>query len=690
MAQVFLYPAPDESPLDEDGNPFPSTGARVTMNAYYEGQCRQGLLVRSDPNAFSSVAQPAVYAPFSLGYTTSQLTSLSGVRDGRYVTTVGYATASDGLGWLWQFQAGGSVGSNDYHKRACPDGCWVIVPVNGSVAAMALGAGLGAGNDLLRTLAAQTALGTAGGEVYLHKGNYVWSDLTTFAFADNVHLRGSGNETVIRRTNAYGALDARGCTNVTISDLVVEMDYWQPFVRIVDCTEGASYVTIRRLVAYMTEDAIDGIDTLGHTLHAVIANDSDHITVEECRFKYLQVKLSSDASATNMRVERNYIDNPIDFAVSCAPSSGVLEIEYVNIVVRGNIINNPRHSGVFYFGADSESGRIERMYNLAVEDNIVRQDVNLAGVQVLIHLADDSRDISVCRNQLRNDDTTLNENSNLIRIRSNSAFATVDGLRISENTLYGCDLAGIDLDCQGRNIQVQNNIIRNTRGIWLRAIQGSIVNAKISGNFVGGRSFAPIQGFATGGNITGLSISDNTMYDAQGAFEHNVGIYLEAAATRSISGAATDNAATIVDTGGIAAEGRLNYFIWTAGSGSVTMRCAGNDGSAANIAFALSSASTSVLYGYANLGTGAPNSHSSPRGGTVVISGASTSAAVTLTPAENDASYFPTLTVGGISGAAVVTAPYPTSIATGGFTVNVPTAPGVGTTITIRWEISRP
>lgn len=124
MAQVFLYPATGESPLDEDGNPFPSTGLRVTMNAYYEGQCRQGLLVRQDPSAFSSVAQPAVYAPVTLGYVTTQLSGLAGQRDGQYVTTIGYSQNGDGGGYTFRFSLGVSSGADGYIKINCSNGQW--------------------------------------------------------------------------------------------------------------------------------------------------------------------------------------------------------------------------------------------------------------------------------------------------------------------------------------------------------------------------------------------------------------------------------------------------------------------------------------------------------------------------------------------------------------------------------------
>jgi hypothetical protein len=140
MAQVFLYPAPDQSPLDEDGNPFPSTGLRVTMNAYYEGQCRQGLLVRSDPNAFSSVVQPAVYAPVSLGYVTTQLSAVAGLRDGQYLTTTGYGAAGDDGGATWRFSLGVSAGENGITKINCGNGQWAMVlAYNGVVSTRQLG-----------------------------------------------------------------------------------------------------------------------------------------------------------------------------------------------------------------------------------------------------------------------------------------------------------------------------------------------------------------------------------------------------------------------------------------------------------------------------------------------------------------------------------------------------------------------
>ncbi len=125
MAQVFLYPATGESPLDEDGNPFPSTGLRVTMNAYYEGQCRQGLLVRQDPSAFSAVVQPAVYAPFDAGYVTDQLASVPGVRDERYIATVGKSDNDDNGGDRFSFVSNDANPADGYRRISASGGNWL-------------------------------------------------------------------------------------------------------------------------------------------------------------------------------------------------------------------------------------------------------------------------------------------------------------------------------------------------------------------------------------------------------------------------------------------------------------------------------------------------------------------------------------------------------------------------------------
>jgi hypothetical protein len=81
--------------------------------------------------------------------------------------------------------------------------------------------------------------------------------------------------------------------------------------------------------------------------------------------------------------------------------------------------------------------------------------------------------------------------------------------------------------------------------------------------------------------------------------------------------------------------------------------------------------------------------------GTATISGGSTSVAVTFAGAgwfdEPDTSYKVALWVDSISGApaAGAYASYATAIATSGFTINTPTAPGVGTSVTYGWEAVR-
>jgi hypothetical protein len=71
------------------------------------------------------------------------------------------------------------------------------------------------------------------------------------------------------------------------------------------------------------------------------------------------------------------------------------------------------------------------------------------------------------------------------------------------------------------------------------------------------------------------------------------------------------------------------------------------------------------------------------------ISGSATSTNVTFGTAESDTSYLIHLSVASISGSAAVTTPYGSAYATTGFTINVPTAPGVGTGVTINWFMTR-
>lgn len=127
MAIVFLYPAPGVSTTDEDGNPFPSTGLRVTMDAFYEERCRDGLLVRVDPSASNVLPQPAVYAPVTLSLVTTQLASTPALRDGQYITTSGYAAGADRGGAVFVARLGVSAGSNPYTRINASNCQWQMV-----------------------------------------------------------------------------------------------------------------------------------------------------------------------------------------------------------------------------------------------------------------------------------------------------------------------------------------------------------------------------------------------------------------------------------------------------------------------------------------------------------------------------------------------------------------------------------
>ncbi len=127
MATVALYPAPSVVTVDEYGNPFPSTGLVVRMNAFYEEACRDGLLVRDDPNTVNTGTAPGVVAPITLALVTTQLAAYNGQRDQQYVTTTGYATPGDSGGGTFVFALGVSSGANGYTKINAANGQWKIV-----------------------------------------------------------------------------------------------------------------------------------------------------------------------------------------------------------------------------------------------------------------------------------------------------------------------------------------------------------------------------------------------------------------------------------------------------------------------------------------------------------------------------------------------------------------------------------
>lgn len=176
MAVVFLYPATGVSTTDEDGNPFPSTGLRVSMNAFYEERCRDGLLVRSDPSATNVLAQPAVYAPYTLSLVTTQLATYRLYRDARYVTTSGYATPGDEGGGTFYGALGVSSGADSYTKINASDGQWQLLEGTAGVNVCQFGAKgdsngtVGNGTD--NTAAINAAILYSSGGVFFPDGTY--------------------------------------------------------------------------------------------------------------------------------------------------------------------------------------------------------------------------------------------------------------------------------------------------------------------------------------------------------------------------------------------------------------------------------------------------------------------------------------------------------------------------------------
>lgn len=77
--------------------------------------------------------------------------------------------------------------------------------------------------------------------------------------------------------------------------------------------------------------------------------------------------------------------------------------------------------------------------------------------------------------------------------------------------------------------------------------------------------------------------------------------------------------------------------------------------------------------------------------GTLIISGASISGAVAFAVAQADTNFYPVTTVAATSGTPAAGAYTVTGIAktTGGFTVSLSAAPGVGNSVTFNWQVQR-
>jgi hypothetical protein len=90
-------------------------------------------------------------------------------------------------------------------------------------------------------------------------------------------------------------------------------------------------------------------------------------------------------------------------------------------------------------------------------------------------------------------------------------------------------------------------------------------------------------------------------------------------------------------------------------------------------------------------GIGAVSGNPKNLRGSVTISGTTTTATVTFTQPEDDASYFVTPAVSGTTGipAAGSTRVYATNKTASGFMLNLEAAPGTGNSVTVDWILIR-
>jgi hypothetical protein len=227
------------------------------------------------------------------------------------------------------------------------------------------------------------------------------------------------------------------------------------------------------------------------------------------------------------------------------------------------------------------------------------------------------------------------------------------GCTIAGNT-FACDRGVWIFDPNTQRNMVSGNTIKLTSNIASLAtkvgvsIQGA-VNNSVTGNMIDCQSIANAKGVfleTAGSGATGNSISTNVIANAVTG--------IESADSSNDSNFAQANIFRSVTTA-FPRQINSNFF----------QNVKGISGTASNCN---------------NLG------------GTVTVTGASTSQAVTFTNLEPDSTYNVMLSVRSSSGAPAAgafTPVAPTSITTSGFTVNLQSAPGVGNSVSYNWFLYR-
>lgn len=288
-------------------------------------------------------------------------------------------------------------------------------------------------------------------DVYINPGNYSITHCSISA--DNVHLIGSGANTIFSTTGDDYLLRISVSHNFVIEGITFEGD-------------GDTLNTLQTLVT--------------------VSNDVSGLQILNCRFLnsgYDGINLLFDV--TNSVISNNYFENIGDDAIN--PGGGGGAGSTINTIIYGNIINGTTLGDGIHLSTQS--------VNSIVDSNII-YDAAKAGIGIY-----NSQNHTISNNIIRNcvnGIKCLNGDTSNLLITNNQIFGAIGS---------GSDGCGITLAYASTNTKVIGNTVKDaaTYGIWvLNSYNTSIIGNSIYDTPQGIRVQTSSGTFITNNNFIGI------------------------------------------------------------------------------------------------------------------------------------------------------------------------------------------
>lgn len=405
--------------------------------------------------------------------------------------------------------------------------------------------GDGSVNDDEAIQAAFDAVPSSGGEVVIPSGLYVNTD--TLLPKSNTTITGSAGTVFIRSTTSGGAvIYCNFVERVRITGCNFFHEAYDNFIKQVQIENSTECEVDHCTFDAEWSGSTPGVDMPepGDTLHGILSRQNRGLRVCDNRSRYFQFKLEGALGGGESIVQRNYFEDPYNFAVSFVVSDELTEGVIENILCDTNLVKNPLSNGGFHVGGDGTGAELPLMRNVTISNNQVFGDVGVGwdlgtgvnNVSFSVRLGILSTDVRILNNTSRNAVATLEGNTWGIRVTpSDTVAGEVSGLYVEGNTIEGAGLYGIDVQCSGKAVWVCRNTVSRSRGIHITSNGGDLSGVKIAWNHSSSLTYG-IHCHALDGDLTDVMVCNNTCADGE-----DTGIRMEAASTFTIEGSCSSN-----------------------------------------------------------------------------------------------------------------------------------------------------